>query len=66
MYNYVKGQTIGTSTGVVVVLVLLFIVVGLAIGLVGGVFIIIKRVVNIPLPGPLSFFNPNFNEAESA
>lgn len=63
IFNYVDGgKTLGVSTGIVVFLVILFLIVGLAVGLVGGVYVFIKRAVEIPLPGPLNFFNPNYDK----
>jgi len=43
-----------------------FLLVGLVLGLVAGVFLILKRNSTIQLPGPLSFFNPNFKQTQSA
>ena len=59
-----KG-TVGVTGGITALLVILFLIVGLAGGLVAGVFIVIKRSITINLPGPLSYFNPNFSQ-ESA
>jgi hypothetical protein len=38
-----------------------FLLIGLVLGLVGGVFLILRR--NVSLPGPLSVFNPTFNKS---
>jgi hypothetical protein len=39
--------------------------IGLLIGLVGGVFLILRRNSPIQLPGPLSVFNPAFNKSNN-
>lgn len=61
VYNYVEsGKVIGYSGGSVAGFIIGFMILGIVIGLVAGVFLILKRESSLPLPGPLSFFNPNF------
>jgi hypothetical protein len=58
MNFFFKGSVFGFVIG--------FLLVGLVLGLVAGVFLILKRNSSIQLPGPLSFFNPNFKQTQSA
>jgi hypothetical protein len=67
--NYLRltnNETFQKSEGSVAGFIIGFLIVGLAIGLVGGVFLILRRSSEIRLPGPLSFFNPNFDKPSVA
>lgn len=67
VYNYYDtGKTMGYSTGSVVGFIIGFLIIGFVVGLVGGIFLILRRSSSISLPGPLSFFNPNFKANSDA
>ncbi|CAF0782404.1 unnamed protein product [Brachionus calyciflorus] len=64
VYNYYESdKTIGYSGGSVAGFIIGFMILGLVLGLVAGIFLILKRQTSLSLPGPLSFFNPNFNSS---
>jgi len=54
------NEIIGFGGGAVSAFIIIFLALGLIGGFASGYFLIIKRTAPINLPGPLSFFNPNF------
>ncbi len=61
------GETVHYTLGSVFAFLVVFALVGIICGFVGGYFLIIKRTAPLPaLPGPLSFLNPAYAEQSNA